>query len=118
MGTTLENDPSHDSILKKATRLAGYALTVQMNRLALILHLDVLVDEYHSATRCYEVTIQILQLCYETLKDHKVFLSGTLLIINLVTFSASLVHLSHMSRKKSMRCFYLAARVGRKPFLS
>ncbi|CAL9244769.1 unnamed protein product [Arabidopsis halleri] len=118
MGTTSENDPSHDSFLKKATRLTGYALTVQMNRLAPILHLDVLVDGSHSATRCYEVTIQVLQVCYETLKDHKVFLSGTLLIINLVTFSAPLVHLSHVSRKKSLRCFYLAARAGRKPSLS
>ncbi|KAL1204048.1 Fructose-bisphosphate aldolase 8, cytosolic [Cardamine amara subsp. amara] len=86
-------EAANDSIQEIARELAACALTVQRNGLAAILHPDITIDQTHNIQKCYENTQTVLELCYAALKEHNVFLGGTLLIINPVCPGSTSLHL-------------------------
>merc|ERR1711991_861999 len=76
--------PSTQSIKSNAHALARYAALVQEAQMVPIVEPEVLMDGSHSIDKCYEVTTNVLNECYNELEIHKVDLKGTVLKPNMV----------------------------------
>ena len=78
------NFPSSQSIKSNAHALARYASLVQESNLVPIVEPEVLMDGSHSIKKCYQVTTDVLNECYNELEIHKVDLKGTVLKPNMI----------------------------------
>ena len=76
--------PSVQSIKSNAHALARYAALVQEAKMVPIVEPEVLMDGSHNIDKCYQVTTDVLNECYNQLKIHKVDLKGTVLKPNMV----------------------------------
>ena len=76
--------PSSQSIKSNAHALARYAALVQEARMVPIVEPEVLMDGSHDIDKCYEVTTNVLNECYNELSLHNVDLKGTILKPNMI----------------------------------
>jgi len=76
--------PSVQSIKSNAHALARYAALVQEANMVPIVEPEVLMDGSHNIDKCYQVTTNVLNECYNELEIHKVDLKGTVLKPNMV----------------------------------
>ena len=76
--------PSTQSIKSNAHALARYAALVQEAKMVPIVEPEVLMDGPHNIDKCYQVTTQVLNECYNELEIHKVDLKGTVLKPNMI----------------------------------
>ena len=76
--------PSTQSIKSNAHALARYAALVQEANMVPIVEPEVLMDGSHNIDKCYEVTTDVLNECYNELEIHKINLSGTVLKPNMI----------------------------------
>ena len=76
--------PSAQSIKSNAHALARYAALVQEANMVPIVEPEVLMDGSHNIDKCYQVTTDVLNECYNELEIHKVDLKGTVLKPNMV----------------------------------
>ena len=76
--------PSAQSIKSNAHALARYAALVQEAQMVPIVEPEVLMDGSHDINKCYQVTTNVLNECYNELEIHKVDLKGTVLKPNMV----------------------------------
>ena len=78
------NYPSTQSIKSNAHALARYAALVQETKMVPIIEPEVLMDGSHDIDKCYKVTTNVLNECYDQLDEHKVDLKGTVLKPNMI----------------------------------
>ncbi len=78
------NLPSAQCIKSNAHSLARYAALVQEAKMVPIVEPEVLMDGSHDIKKCYEVTTNVLNECYNELYLQKVDLKGTVLKPNMV----------------------------------
>ena len=76
--------PSSQSIKSNAHALARYAALVQEAKMVPIVEPEVLMDGSHSIEKCYQVTTDVLNECFNELEIHKVDLKGTVLKPNMI----------------------------------
>ena len=76
--------PSKQSIKSNAHALARYAALVQEAKMVPIIEPEVLMDGNHDIDKCYAVTTNVLNECYNELEIHKVNLKGTVLKPNMI----------------------------------
>ena len=76
--------PSSQSIKSNAHALARYAALVQEAKMVPIVEPEVLMDGSHDIEKCYQVTTNVLNECYNELEIHKVDLKGTVLKPNMI----------------------------------
>ncbi len=76
--------PSVQSIKSNAHALARYAALVQESRMVPIVEPEVLMDGSHDINKCYNVTTNVLNECYNELHLHQVDLKGTVLKPNMI----------------------------------
>ena len=76
--------PSTQSIKSNAHALARYAALVQEANMVPIVEPEVLMDGSHNIDKCYQVTTDVLNECYNELEIHRVNLEGTVLKPNMV----------------------------------
>tara|TARA_B100001057_G_scaffold493595_1_gene588384 strand:+ start:53 stop:1069 length:1017 start_codon:yes stop_codon:yes gene_type:complete len=76
--------PSSQSIKSNAHALARYAALVQEAKMVPIIEPEVLMDGSHDIDKCYQVTTNVLNECYNELKIHKINLKGTVLKPNMI----------------------------------
>ena len=76
--------PSSQSIKSNAHALARYAALVQETKMVPIIEPEVLMDGTHDIDKCYRVTTNVLNECFNELEIHKVDLKGTVLKPNMV----------------------------------
>ncbi len=79
-----EKFPSVQSIKSNAHALARYAALVQEAKMVPIVEPEVLMDGSHGIDKCYKVTTDVLNECYNELTIHKVDLKGTVLKPNMI----------------------------------
>ena len=79
-----EKNPSVQSIKSNAHALARYASLVQEAKMVPIVEPEVLMDGSHDIDKCYSVTTDVLNECYNELALHKVNLRGTVLKPNMI----------------------------------
>ena len=79
-----EKFPSAQSIKSNAHALARYAALVQEAKMVPIVEPEVLMDGSHNIDKCYQVTTNVLNECYNELEIHKVDLRGTVLKPNMI----------------------------------
>ena len=76
--------PSTQSIKSNAHALARYAALVQESKMVPIIEPEVLMDGSHDIEKCYQVTTNVLNECYNELEIHKINLKGTVLKPNMI----------------------------------
>jgi len=76
--------PSSQSIKSNSHTLARYAALVQEANMVPIVEPEVLMNGSHDIDKCYQVTTNVLNECYNELAIHKVDLRGTVLKPNMV----------------------------------
>ncbi len=76
--------PSKQSIKSNAHALARYAALVQEINMVPIVEPEVLMDGSHDIDKCYKITTDVLNECYNELHLHKVDLKGTVLKPNMI----------------------------------
>ncbi len=76
--------PSVQSIKSNAHALARYAALVQEAKMVPIVEPEVLMDGSHNIDKCYKVTTDVLNECYNELEINKVDLKGTVLKPNMI----------------------------------
>ncbi len=76
--------PSVQSIKSNAHALARYAALVQEANMVPIIEPEVLMDGSHDIEKCYQVTTDVLNECYNEIEVHKVNLKGTVLKPNMI----------------------------------
>ena len=79
-----DNFPSSQSVKSNAHALARYAALVQEANMVPIVEPEVLMDGSHNIEKCYQVTTNVLNECYNELEIHKVDLKGTVLKPNMI----------------------------------
>ena len=79
-----KNAPSAQCIKSNAHALARYAALVQEANMVPIIEPELLMDGDHNIDKCYEVTTNILNECYNELEIHKINLKGTVLKPNMI----------------------------------
>ena len=79
-----DNFPSSQSIKSNAHALARYAALVQEAKMVPIVEPEVLMDGSHNIDKCYQVTTDVLNECYNELEIHRVNLKGTVLKPNMI----------------------------------
>ena len=79
-----EKFPSSQSIKSNAHALARYASLVQEAKMVPIVEPEVLMDGAHNIDKCFAVTTNVLNECYNELEIHKVDLRGTVLKPNMI----------------------------------
>ncbi len=79
-----EKFPSSQSIKSNAHVLARYAALVQEAKMVPIIEPEVLMDGSHDINKCFKVTTDVLNECFNELEIHKVSLKGTVLKPNMV----------------------------------
>ena len=90
-----DNFPSSQSIKSNAHALARYASLVQEANMVPIVEPEVLMDGSHDIDKCYQVTADVLNECFNELANHKVNLKGVVLKPNMV------IHGSECKKKSS-----------------
>jgi fructose-bisphosphate aldolase, class I len=98
--------PSAQSIKSNAHALARYAALVQETQMVPIVEPEVLMDGNHDIEKCYKVTTDILNECYNELAIHKVDLSGTVLKPNMIIHGSKCVNKASSNEiaKKTLDC--------------
>ncbi len=76
--------PSAQSIKSNAHALARYAALVQEAKMVPIIEPEVLMDGSHNIDKCFKVTTNVLNECFNELEIHKIDLRGTVLKPNMV----------------------------------
>ena len=76
--------PSLQSIKSNAHALARYAALVQEANMVPIVEPEVLMDGSHDIEKCYQVTTNVLNECYNEMEIHKVNLKGSVLKPNMI----------------------------------
>ena len=76
--------PSSQSIRSNGHALARYAALVQEAKMVPIIEPEVLMDGSHEIEKCYKVTTDVLNECYNELEIHKINLKGTVLKPNMI----------------------------------
>ena len=76
--------PSSQSIKSNAHALARYSALVQEAKMVPIVEPEVLMDGSHNIEKCFKVTTDVLNECYNELEIHKIDLSGTVLKPNMI----------------------------------
>jgi len=76
--------PSSQSIKSNAHALARYAALVQEAKMVPIIEPEVLMDGSHDINKCYHVTTDVLNECYNQLAIHNIDLKGTVLKPNMI----------------------------------
>jgi len=79
-----EKFPSSQSIKSNAHALARYAALVQEARMVPIVEPEVLMDGSHDIDKCFNITTNVLNECYNELEIQKVDLKGTILKPNMI----------------------------------
>jgi len=79
-----DKHPSIKSIKSNAHALARYAAMVQEAKMVPIIEPEVLMDGSHDIDKCYQVTTDVLNECYNELAIHNVDLKGTVLKPNMI----------------------------------
>ena len=80
----IDNFPSSQSIKSNAHALARYAALVQEANMVPIVEPEVLMDGSHNIEKCYQVTTNVLNECFNELEIHKVDLKGMVLKPNMI----------------------------------
>ncbi len=98
--------PSSQSIKSNAHALARYASLVQEAKMVPIVEPEVLMDGDHDINKCYQVTTDVLNECYNELAIHKVDLKGTVLKPNMVIHGSDSIKKSSAEEiaKKTLEC--------------
>jgi len=98
--------PSSQSIKSNAHALARYAAIVQEARMVPIVEPEVLMDGSHDINKCYQVTTDVLNECYNELEIHRVDLKGTVLKPNMVIHGSDSLKKSSTEEiaKKTLDC--------------
>jgi len=98
--------PSLQSIKSNAHALARYASLVQEARMVPIIEPEVLMDGSHDINKCYQVTTNVLNECYNELTTHKVDLKGTILKPNMIIQGSSCTNKASSEEiaKKTLDC--------------
>tara|TARA_A100001015_G_scaffold262268_1_gene308387 strand:- start:750 stop:1766 length:1017 start_codon:yes stop_codon:yes gene_type:complete len=98
--------PSSQSIKSNAHALARYAALVQEANMVPIVEPEVLMDGSHDINKCYQVTTDVLNECYNELENHKVDLKGTVLKPNMIIPGSSSPKKSNAEEiaKKTLDC--------------
>ena len=98
--------PSTQSIKSNAHALARYAALVQEANMVPIVEPEVLMDGNHKIDKCYDVTTNVLNECYNELHLHKVDLKGTVLKPNMIIPGSDCQDKSSTSEiaKKTLDC--------------
>ena len=101
-----ENFPTSQSIKSNAHALARYAAFVQEAKMVPIVEPEVLMDGSHDIDKCYKVTTDVLNECYNELNNHKVDLKGTVLKPNMVIPGSDCKKKSNTEEiaKKTLEC--------------
>ena len=101
-----ENFPTSQSIKSNAHALARYAALVQEAKMVPIVEPEVLMDGSHDIDKCYKVTTDVLNECYNELNNHKVDLKGTVLKPNMVIPGSDCKRKSNTEEiaKKTLEC--------------
>ena len=101
-----EKYPSSQSIKSNAHALARYAALVQEAQMVPIVEPEVLMDGSHDIEKCYQVTTNVLNECYNELEIHKVDLKGTVLKPNMVIPGSNCNNKSNAEEiaKKTLDC--------------
>ncbi len=101
-----ENFPTSQSIKSNAHALARYAALVQEAKMVPIVEPEVLMDGSHDIDKCYKVTTDVLNECYNELNNHKVDLKGTVLKPNMVIPGSDCKKKSNTEEiaKKTLEC--------------
>ena len=101
-----EKYPSSQSIKSNAHALARYAALVQEAQMVPIVEPEVLMDGSHDIEKCYQVTTDVLNECYNELEIHKVDLKGTVLKPNMVIPGSNCNNKSNSEEiaKKTLDC--------------
>ncbi|MBA1337969.1 MAG: class I [Pelagibacterales bacterium] len=76
--------PSSQSIKSNAHALARYAALVQEAKMVPIIEPEILMDGNHDIDKCYQVTTDVLNECFNELEIHNVNLKGTVLKPNMI----------------------------------
>ena len=76
--------PSIQAIKSNAHALARYAALVQEAKMVPIIEPEVLMDGSHNINKCYQITTDVLNECYNELEIHKIDLKGTVLKPNMI----------------------------------
>ena len=98
--------PSSQSIKSNAHALARYASLVQEANMVPIVEPEVLMEGSHDIDRCYKVTTDVLNECYNELEIHKVDLKGTVLKPNMIIPGSDCSNKSNSEEiaKKTLDC--------------
>jgi len=98
--------PSSQSIKSNAHALARYAALVQEAKMVPIVEPEVLMDGSHDIDKCYQVTTDVLNECYNELAIHKVNLKGTVLKPNMIIQGSESAKKSSSEEiaKKTLEC--------------
>ena len=98
--------PSSQSIKSNAHALARYAALVQEAKMVPIIEPEVLMDGSHDIEKCYQVTTNVLNECYNELEIHKINLKGTVLKPNMIIPGAECTTKSSTEEiaKKTLDC--------------
>ncbi len=98
--------PSSQSIKSNAHALARYAALVQEANMVPIIEPEVLMDGSHDIDKCYQVTTNVLNECYNELEIHKIDLKGTVLKPNMIIPGSSSTSKSSSEEiaKKTLDC--------------
>jgi len=101
-----EKFPSPQSIKSNAHALARYAALVQEAKMVPIVEPEVLMDGSHDIDKCYTVTTDVLNECYNELEIHKVDLKGTVLKPNMIIPGSECINKSNSEEiaKKTLDC--------------
>ncbi len=98
--------PSSQAIKSNAHALARYAALAQEAKMVPIVEPEVLMDGQHDINKCYEVTTNVLNECYNELEIHKVSLKGTILKPNMILPGSNCKDKSNSQEiaKKTIEC--------------
>ena len=98
--------PSSQSIKSNAHALARYAALVQEAEMVPIIEPEVLMDGSHDIEKCYQVTTDVLNECYNELEIHKINLKGTVLKPNMIIPGSECKNKSSSDEiaKKTLEC--------------
>ena len=101
-----EKYPSLQAIKSNAHALARYAALAQEAKMVPIVEPEVLMDGNHNIEKCFNVTTDVLNECYEQLAIHKISLEGTILKPNMILPGSSCKEKvsSQEIAKKTMEC--------------
>ena len=98
--------PTSQSIKSNAHALARYAALVQEAKMVPIIEPEVLMDGPHNIEKCYQVTTNVLNECYNELEIHKINLKGTVLKPNMIIPGSECKNKSNSEEiaKKTLDC--------------